>query len=102
MTTTVLERTALATQSVTQAYSFAIDPTPEQANLLRSHIGGSRFAYNALLGLVKANWDENRQRRGAGEEVAKEEYLGTSHWRLLGRAPAIDRHPDDDQWSRQR
>ncbi len=83
MTTTVLERTALATQSVTQAYSFAIDPTPEQANLLRSHIGGSRFAYNALLGLVKANWDENRQRRGAGEEVAKEEYLGTSHFDLL-------------------
>ena len=69
--------------TLTQAYRYALDPTPEQANLLRSHIGGSRFAYNALLGLVKANWDENRARKDTGEEVAKEEYLGTSHFDLL-------------------
>ena len=69
--------------TLTQAYRYALDPTPEQANLLRSHIGGSRFAYNALLGLVKANWDENRARKDAGEEVAKEEYLGASHFDLL-------------------
>ena len=45
---------------VAQAYAFALDPTPEQISALRSHVGGSRFAYNALLGLVQANWDENR------------------------------------------
>ena len=72
-----------ALTTLTQAYRFAIDPSPEQANLLRSHIGGSRFAYNALLGLVKANWDENRARKEAGENVAKEDYLGTSHFDLL-------------------
>ncbi len=72
-----------ALTTVTQAYRFAIDPSPEQANLLRSHIGGSRFAYNALLGLVKANWDENRARKEAGENVIKEDYLGTSHFDLL-------------------
>ena len=72
-----------ALTTITQAYRYAIDPTPEQANLLRSHIGGSRFAYNALLGLVKANWDENRSRKEAGEEVLKEDYLGTSHFDLL-------------------
>jgi putative transposase len=68
---------------VTQAYSFAIDPTPEQANALRSHIGGSRFAYNALLGLVATNWDENREKKAAGLEVTKDDYLSTSHFGLL-------------------
>ncbi len=72
-----------ALTTITQAYRYAIDPTPEQANLLRSHIGGSRFAYNALLSLVKDNWDENRSRKESGEEVPKEDYLGTSHFDLL-------------------
>ena len=83
MTTAILELTSTSTATVTQAYAYAFDPTPEQVNLLRSHIGGSRFAYNALLGLVKTNWDENRVRKDAGEEVPKEEYLGTGHFDLL-------------------
>jgi putative transposase len=84
VTTAVLERTSTSTAStITQAYAYAIDPTAEQANLLRSHIGGSRFAYNALLGLVQINWDENRKRKDAGEEVPKEEFFGTSHFDLL-------------------
>ena len=69
MTTAILERMSNVTMStVPQAYVFAFDPTPEQVSLLRSHIGGTRFAYNALLGLIQANWDENRQRRAADEE----------------------------------
>ena len=68
---------------MTRGFTFALDPTPERANLLRSHIGGSRFAYNTLLDLVKANWDENRQRRDAGEEVVRDEYFGTGHFDLL-------------------
>ena len=72
-----------ALTTITQAYRFAIDPSPEQSNLLASHIGGSRFAYNALLGLVKANWDENRARKELGEGGTKEDYLGTSHFDLL-------------------
>ena len=83
MTTAVLERTALATQNITRAYAYACDPTPEQAHLLRSHIGGSRFCYNTLLGQVKDNWDQNRNRKEAGEDAAKEDYLGTSHFDLL-------------------
>jgi putative transposase len=78
VTTAILERTATST-TISQAYVYAFDPTPEQVNLLRSHIGGTRFAYNALLGLVKANWDENRQRKEAGEEVSSKDYLGTGH-----------------------
>jgi putative transposase len=68
---------------VTQAFAFALDPTPEQVLALRSHIGGSRFAYNALLGLVKDNWDENRAKKEAGLEVTKEDYFSTSHFDLL-------------------
>jgi len=50
-----------------------------QAKLLRNHIGGARFAYNALLGLVKANRLEIRTRKAAGVEVANTDYLGTRH-----------------------
>lgn len=63
---------------VHQAYRYAIDPTPEQAAQLRSHIGGARFAYNALLVLVRENWDQNRARKEAGEEVSPAGYLATS------------------------
>jgi putative transposase len=83
VTIAVAETPATDAVTVTQAYVFAIDPTPEQSNLLRSHIGGSRFCYNTLLGLVQNNWDENRQRKDAGEEVPKEDYLGTGHFDLL-------------------
>jgi len=80
MPTAVLERiTPTGRANITQAYRYALDPTPEQANLLRSHIGGTRFAYNALLGLVKDNWDENRTKKSAGEEPSPADYLGTSH-----------------------
>lgn len=68
---------------ITQSFRYAIDPTPEQVTVLRSHFGGSRFAYNAMLGLVRANWDENRVRREAGEKVPKNGYLSTSHFGLL-------------------
>ncbi|HUV58430.1 MAG TPA: IS607 family element RNA-guided endonuclease TnpB [Acidimicrobiales bacterium] len=83
MTEDVLGRTTTSLTTVTQAYSFVIDPTPEQANALRSHVGGSRYAYNALLGLVAANWDENREKKAGGLEVTKDDYLSTSHFGLL-------------------
>jgi hypothetical protein len=45
VSTPVLERTSTSTESVTtRAYVYAIDPSAEQANNLRSHVGGSRFA----------------------------------------------------------
>jgi putative transposase len=83
MVTGEFDQNSSATTLVTQAYRFAIDPNPEQRNALRSHIGGSRFAYNALLALVKANWDENRSKKDAGVDVTREDYLGTSHFDLL-------------------
>lgn len=68
---------------VTQAFVYALDPSPEQESSLLSHIGASRFAYNHLLHRVLANWDENRTRKEAGEEVTREDYLSTNHFGLL-------------------
>ncbi|EQD47362.1 transposase, IS605 OrfB family, partial [mine drainage metagenome] len=68
---------------VTRAYAYALDPTPEQISTLRSHVGGSRFAYNAMLALVKDNWDENRAKKEAGIEVAKGDWIDTGHFGLL-------------------
>ena len=43
----------------TRAYTYALDPSPEQERALLSHVGASRFAYNHLLASVLANWDAN-------------------------------------------
>ena len=82
MVTVESERSSAITTAATQAYRFAIDPIPERANLLRSHIGGARFAYNAMLGMVKTNWDANRAKRVAGIEVSNADYFGTRHFDL--------------------
>lgn len=37
---------ALETRAVTQAFRFALDPTPAQERMLWSHVGGARFAFN--------------------------------------------------------
>jgi putative transposase len=51
--------------AITQAYRFALDPTPAQRRKLASHAGAARFAHNFGLALVKERLD----RRAAGEEV---------------------------------
>ena len=44
--------------AVIQAYRFALDPTPTQDAVLRSHCGGQRYAFNWGLALVKAVMDQ--------------------------------------------
>ena len=39
--------------TVTQAYRYALDPTPTQVRALASHCGAARFAFNWALDLVK-------------------------------------------------
>jgi putative transposase len=51
---------------VTQAYRFALDPTPAQEQALRSHAGAARFAFNWGLALVKANLDQRAAERSYG------------------------------------
>jgi len=40
--------------TVTQAYRFALDPTPAQQRSLASHVGAARKAFNSMLAEVKA------------------------------------------------
>jgi putative transposase len=42
---------------VTQAYRFALEPTPAQERMLRSHAGASRFAWNWALARCKERYD---------------------------------------------
>ena len=49
-----------------QAYLFALDPTPAQADALLSHAGGARFAYNVMMAAVKANLDQRAAERSYG------------------------------------
>jgi len=52
-------------QVIQQAYRFELDPTVEQAELLGSFTGASRFWFNQGLALVKQRLDE----RAAGADV---------------------------------
>lgn len=73
--------------TVTQAYRFALDPTPAQARALASHAGAARFAFNRMLTEVKADLD----RYHAGEQGVLE------GWSL----PALRRHwnANKDSWA---
>jgi transposase len=51
---------------VIQAYRFALDPTPEQDAVLRSHCGGQRFAFNWGLALVTAVMDQRKAEASYG------------------------------------
>lgn len=46
---------------VTQAYRFALDPTPAQERALRSHAGAARFAWNWALGRCRERYAAERK-----------------------------------------
>ena len=50
----------------TRAVVVPLDPTPAQAQLLRSYCGSARFAYNWTIALVKQNLDVRNQERKYG------------------------------------
>jgi putative transposase len=50
---------------VTQAYRFALDPTPAQERALASHAGAARFAYNWGLALVRDRLEARSRVRAA-------------------------------------
>jgi len=49
-----------------QAYQFALDPTPEQEAMLRSHCGAQRYAFNWGLGRVMANLGQREAEKSYG------------------------------------
>jgi putative transposase len=46
---------------VTQAYRFALDPSPAQERLLRSHAGAARFAWNWALARCRERYAAERR-----------------------------------------
>ncbi|WP_207946652.1 helix-turn-helix domain-containing protein [Actinomadura sp. 7K507] len=52
---------------VTQAYRFALDPTPEQERALCSHAGAARFAWNWGLAACIGRYDIEGRRWSGGE-----------------------------------
>lgn len=46
--------------TVTQAYQFALDPTPRQRRALASHCGAARVAYNWGLELFKTRLEQRQ------------------------------------------
>ncbi|QGK71576.1 helix-turn-helix domain-containing protein [Allosaccharopolyspora coralli] len=61
-----------------QAYEFALAPTEQQADALRSNCGGQRFAYNWALARVKANLDQQEAERSYG--VSEDEVTPGLNW----------------------
>jgi putative transposase len=66
----------------TRAVVVPLDPTPAQAQLLRSYCGASRFAYNWTIAQVKENLDTRTQERkdGVADELTKS--LSWSTWSM--------------------
>ncbi|MGV9538195.1 IS607 family element RNA-guided endonuclease TnpB [Streptosporangium sandarakinum] len=64
---------------VTQAYRYALDPTPGQAAALASHCGAARFAFNWGLALVKAALSQREAEESYG---VPGEHLTQAPWSL--------------------
>ncbi len=65
---------------VAQAYRFALYPSPTQEIMLESHCGAARFAFNHMLGVVKANLDQRNAERSYG--IAREDLTPSQAWSL--------------------
>jgi putative transposase len=61
---------------VTQAYRYALDPTPRQLRALASHCGAARYAYNWGLELVQERLEQQR----AGEDTEVPWTLPALRW----------------------
>jgi IS605 OrfB family transposase len=65
---------------VTQAYRFALDPTPRQVRDLLRHAGAARVAYNWGLARIKANLSQREAERSYG--IVKEDLTPCLSWSL--------------------
>jgi putative transposase len=68
--------------TVTQAYRFALDPTPRQVRDLLRHAGAARVAYNWGLARVKANLSQRWAERSYG--IAEDDLTPVLNWSLYG------------------
>jgi IS605 OrfB family transposase len=66
--------------TVTQAYRFALDPTPRQVRDLLRHAGAARVAYNWGLARIKANLSQRETERSYG--IAEEDLTPFLSWSM--------------------
>jgi IS605 OrfB family transposase len=66
--------------TVTQAYRFALDPTPRQVRDLIRHAGAARVAYNWGLARIKANLDQRGAERSY--DIAEADLTPVLNWSL--------------------
>lgn len=62
----VLDAESPKPQVMHRAYVYVLDPTKAQEQALASHCGAARFAYNHVIGRVKANLDQRAAERSYG------------------------------------
>ena len=77
----------------TRALVVSLDPTPAQAQLLRSYCGASRYAYNWTIGLVKVNLDVRSQERKDG--VTDSDFTKSISWHPYSMTPLWNSVKDD-------
>lgn len=63
---------------IIRAYVFTLDPTPAQQRMLASHCGAARFAFNHMLGLVRASLGQREAERSYG--VAEDALTPAASW----------------------
>jgi len=59
-------------RTIQQAYRFALDPTPRQERMLRSHAGAARFAYNWGIARTVNALDAREAEKAAVQSAAAE------------------------------
>jgi putative transposase len=69
---------------ITRAVLVPLDPTPAQAELLRSYFGASRFAFNWTLAVAKENLEtRKRERREGIDEADLTKPISWSAWSMV-------------------
>jgi putative transposase len=77
----------------TRAVVVPLDPTPAQAQLLRSYCGPSRFAYNWAVARVKENLDVRSHERADG--IAESDLTTSLNWSTFTLTPLWNAEKDD-------
>ena len=75
-----MARFEIPTGWTSQAYRFALDPTPTQVRLLESHCGAARFAFNHMLAFVRAVADQRAAERSYG--ISEPDLTPAQGWSL--------------------
>src|SRR5665213_1748391 len=76
-----------------RAFLVPLDPTPAQAQLMRSYCGASRFASNWTVATVKSNMDTRSNERRSG--VADADLTRSLSWSPHSMTPLWNSAKDD-------